>query len=192
MSLALDNTGQWAMFAVMKNRGHKNSLQDLTQKYLKSILEYDPKTGLFTWLVTLSLRKPKGCIAGFPQLKGRIKIGIRGHDYMAHRLAFLYMTGKWPEYEIDHINENPSDNRWENLRHGTPHQNHGNRGKQVNNSSGYKGVCKPTGKNFFIAGIKVHGKRIHLGVFQKAEEAYAAYCAAAKKYYGKWAHHSTT
>ena len=172
-------------------RGRKNSLQDLTAEYLKSILHYDPDTGIFTWRQMLSKRRVIGKQAGFMQHKGRIKIGINNQDYMLHRLAYLYMTGKWPEYEIDHINNNQSDNRWCNLRHATPWQNHCNKGLQKNNTTGYKGVCKPTGKNFYMAYIKHKGKRYHLGCFKTAEEAFAAYQKAAKQFQGPFVHKSS-
>src|SRR6202020_1670283 len=100
-------------------RGNKNSLTDLSAKYLRSILSYSKKTGLFTWKVMLSRRGVIGKIAGFKNA-GRIKIGINNTDYMAHRLAWLYIKGEWPKYEIDHRDENKSNNRWKNLRHATP------------------------------------------------------------------------
>jgi hypothetical protein len=169
-------------------RGHKNSHADLTAKYLRSILHYDRYTGLFTWKVTRSKRAIAGKPAGSTKReKGRIKIGINGKEYMAHRLAYLYIKGRWPEYEVDHEDENQSNNIWNNLRHATPSQNHRNRGPQQNNKTGYKGVAFDNRRKCFIAGVKLYGYRHNLGFFATAEEAYAAYCKAAKRLHGKWA-----
>jgi hypothetical protein len=171
----------------MMKRGHKNSLTDLTAEYLRSILHYDPITGLFTWKVRLSWRGMPGKTAGRMNGKNRIKIGINNKEYMAHRLAWLYMKSEWPEYEIDHIDEDQSNNIWKNLRHATPSQNHRNRGPQKNNKTGYKGVCFATRPQKFLASIKHRGKTYGLGLFSTAEEAYDARCKAAKKMHGKWA-----
>ena len=79
---------------------------DLSQEYIKSILIYNPETGLFTWVHRNSKKVGRMTNSGY------IQIGINCRLYMAHRLAYLYMIGKWPEYDIDHINMNKSDNRW--------------------------------------------------------------------------------
>jgi len=44
---------------------------------------------------------------------------------------------------------------------------------------------KATGK--WRSQIRVYGKRYHLGVFSTKEEAYAAYCDAARYYFGDFA-----
>ncbi|MFW4291481.1 HNH endonuclease [Salmonella enterica subsp. enterica serovar Paratyphi C] len=46
---------------------------------------------------------------------GYIRIYINKKWYLAHRLAWLYVTGKWPINVIDHINRNKADNRFINL-----------------------------------------------------------------------------
>ena len=169
-------------------RGYKNSHTDLTASFLKTILHYSPKTGIFTWKVSLGRRNNADSTAGY-KADARIKIGIGRKTYMAHRLAYLYMTSKWPKYEVDHRNRNQSDNRWKNLRHATPSQNHRNRGKQQNNTVGYKGVCFDKRSMRYIAGVKLNGYRHNLGAFKTAEEAYVAYKKAAKRLHGSdWAH----
>lgn len=97
----------------------------LSQEYLKSILHYDPETGILSWKV--DRRRVKiGQIAGYLCL-GYVAIGIDGKLYKGHRLAWLYMTGEWPKDEIDHINRTKHDNRWVNLREATKEQNCDNR-----------------------------------------------------------------
>lgn len=87
--------------------------------------------------------------------------------------------------KVDHKDLNGLNNQRCNLRVCTHAQNSVNDGLQKNNKTGFKGVCFARGK--FHAGIKVNYKRIHLGVFQTAEEAAKAYDQAAKKYFGEYA-----
>jgi hypothetical protein len=119
--------------------------------------------------------------------KGYWKIGVDGHRYHAHCLAWLYMTGEWCELDIDHRNGDRADNRWSNLREATRTQNNGNGKRPRNNSTGFKGVhfFKQTGR--YQAGITVDGRRQHLGYFSDPEDAHAAYLNAAEKYFGEFA-----
>ena len=89
---------------------------------------------------------------------------------------------------VDHINHDTLDNRKCNLRICTSSQNQMNRGKQSNNTSGYKGVhwCKSGSK--WAAIIIVNKKYNHLGYFYSKEDAYSAYCMALEKYHGDFSH----
>ena len=87
----------------------------LTQQRLKQVLGYDPKTGIFRWKVRRPKRKP-GDQAGCLNKEGYVKISVDGASYTAHRLAFFWMTGKWPTPMTDHFNGIRNNNRWENLR----------------------------------------------------------------------------
>jgi hypothetical protein len=98
--------------------------------------------------------------------------------------------------EVDHVLHNTLDNRRfvdgkENLRIATREENQHNRVRNKNNTSGYKGVryyeYPGQGRGRWLARIMVNGKHKHLGYFDTAEEAYAAYCEAAKLYHGKFA-----
>lgn len=88
---------------------------ELTTKYLKSVLSYDEKTGLFRWLVRQSRRAKAGMQAGYSNGSGYIKIRLNNEQHYAHRLAFLWKGCDMPE-EVDHINCVRSDNRWLNNR----------------------------------------------------------------------------
>ena len=163
----------------------------LTQSHLKELLHYDPDTGVFTRKVTRSGRAKAGDVAGFT-VHGYRGIMIAKKNYRCHRLAFLYMTGRFPEAQIDHINGNRSDNRWINLRQANNAENMRNRGRQSNNTSGFKGVNKKTDharKNPWRATIHLNGKSKSIGHFKTPEEAYAAYSTAADKIHGDFAHH---
>ena len=150
-------------------------MEELTQAELKEKLEYNPETGIFTWLINKKI--------GYLDKDGYLIITIKCKHYRAHRLAWLYMTGSWPVNQIDHIDRNRINNIFENLRDVTNTQNHWNEGYSKNNTSGYKGVYwyKPYKK--WKAQISVNGKHIHLGYFDIPEEAAKAYREAKEKYH---------
>jgi hypothetical protein len=99
----------------------------ITQIELKEMVTYDPLTGHFTWLVDRGTNKLKGKRCGNIECDGYVSCCFNRKRYKAHRLAYLYMTGDWPKLEIDHINRNRQDNRWENLREATRSENASNR-----------------------------------------------------------------
>jgi hypothetical protein len=112
-------------------------------------------------------------------------VHIDGKQYLAHRLAVFYMTGEWPP-QVDHKHFDTCDNRWNEIRTCTQGQNQQHRGKLRNNTSGYKGVCSDGNRH--SASIAFDNQRIHLGTFDSAEEAAAAYNNAARVYHGEFAH----
>jgi hypothetical protein len=152
-------------------------LRDLTQERLQQLLHYCPHTGIFTWRVAVGVGRgfrSAGDPAGSMQGRGYMHIKVDGHRHYTHRLAWLYMTGSWPEQHVDHVNGNRCDNRWSNLRAADHYINAHNRRKaQSNNKLGLMGVCKRG--NRFLAQIKVEGKVCHIGSFDTAELAHAAY-----------------
>ena len=152
----------------------------ITQKRLKKLLNYDPDTGIFVWLVSRKGVRVNA-VAGTLQ-HGYIVISIDYKLYRAHRLAFLYMTGKFPVNQVDHDNRVRSDNRWKNLNSATNTTNHKNMPMQRNNTSGYVGVSwsKQSGK--WHVYIWVSGKRIHLGFFINKSNAIKARKSAEVKY----------
>jgi hypothetical protein len=146
---------------------------------------YDPLTGDFAW------RSPphnckKGAVTGRTIGNGSREVRFKDSYRSAHRLAWLYMYGQWPDGNLDHINGNRADNRISNLRIATWSQNGANKGRQTNNKSGFKGVCR-TRRGGWQAQIKKDGKVLFLGVHKTPEEAHAAYCKAATKLHGAFA-----
>jgi hypothetical protein len=155
----------------------------ITAEELRNALRYDPETGEF-----IRLRTSGGSFAGSraaPNAKGYVKISVNRKVYFAHRLAWLYVYGHFPALHIDHINGNPNDNRIANLRIATRSQNMANRGKNKNNTSGFKGVIRDKGK--WRAKIQFANGARELGSFATAEEAHEAYCRAMKETYGPFA-----
>lgn len=163
---------------------HKGARDDLTAEYVRSILDYEPETGVLRWRVTLSRRVVAGKIAGWKRPDGRICLGIGDHDYRAHRLIWLMQTGHWPPQEIDHIDLDPSNNRWLNLRLATPSQNQANRPLRRNSRSGYTGVCFDNKKKEWIAYIN---KR-HIGRFKCFDDAVACRAEAEKAIHREFAY----
>ena len=115
----------------------------LTAARLRKILHYNPHTGQFRWKSNRwqRWREKPGCIQTLKSGYKRLIITIDYQHYRAHRLAWLYMTGEWPEYNIDHINRKSLDNRWSKLRLAPKSLNYYNRGTPKNSTSGQRGVC---------------------------------------------------
>ncbi len=113
---------------------------DATYERVKEILSYDPATGLFKWIKTLSNRAQAGNVAGCYRKDGYLVIRFDGKLYLGHRLAWLLVTGNWPKQEIDHKDGNPSNNKWGNLREATHSENITNQAAHKNNKLGLKGV----------------------------------------------------
>lgn len=148
----------------------------LTQSELKSQLNYDPDTGIFTWLVSKGRKAKINDIAGYKRVDGYNVIRLNSKDYLAHRLAWLYVNGEFPKESIDHINGNPSDNRIINLRNLSHRENMQNqRNARVGTTSGVLGVHWHKGNNKWCAQIKANGKQMHIGYFSDKNEAHNAY-----------------
>lgn len=161
----------------------------LTQDLLKELLHYDPDTGVFTCRKTRG-NKSAGSVVGSIKTDGYLGFQLIEKDYRAHRLAWLYMTGEWPEVLIDHKNGNPLDNRFENLREASHSENCQNIKVATKRSkTGFLGVRKmtaPNGRISFQAAIRVDKQFIYLGTHPTAEAAHAAYMAAKRDLHGAY------
>lgn len=109
---------------------------------------------------------------------GYWEIGYKGKRYLGHRIAWAYETGKWPEFEIDHKSRDGSSLKFDDLREATSLQNKYNIGKRKNNTTGFIGVSFSKRQMRYRAYHGVDRAQIHLGYFDTAEEASAAYQAA--------------
>jgi hypothetical protein len=108
-----------------------------------------------------------GKIAGAKSNQDYLSVTINGKYYLVHRIAYYMYHGYWPENEIDHINQNPRDNRICNLREVSRTCNSMNSKTPCNNSvSGIKGVAWNNVRNYWTARIRYKKKVIHLGTFR--------------------------
>lgn len=158
---------------------------------LQEWLDYDPLTGIFRWK-----KEPKtigsllGHVAGTNR-RGYIFITVPGfRQVQAHRLAWIFVHGLTiGGAEIDHKDGDPANNAIENLRLATSMQQKWNKRVQSNNRSGLKGAyyhaCHKGKK--WRSQIKVGDRLIFLGYFHTANEAHAAYGAAAVEHFGEFA-----
>jgi HNH endonuclease/AP2 domain len=150
----------------------------------------DYRNAALVVLRSIRIRPPgrisAGNIAGAKKAGDYIRISIDGRQHLAHRLAWLYVHGRWPAALIDHINGNPADNRIANLREASRSQNQANSGLRLGNRSGLKGISrKPYGT--WSAQIFYQGTKHYLGTFATPEEAHAAYREAARRLFGEFA-----
>lgn len=149
----------------------------LTPERLKELFLYDPESGIFTRRIAHGRhgRYRAGVVAGSADNKGYIVIRIDKRIYKAHRLAWLYVHGEWPQHDIDHINRVKSDNRISNLRDAPATLNRLNMVDARKDSKlGVLGVYQ-RGK-MFVAQIQVIGKGVkYLGTYPTKEQASAVY-----------------
>ena len=160
----------------------------ITQEELKHLIHYDPETGVFTNTTNRRYATP-GKTSGTIDANGYRVISINCEKFYGHRLAWLYMIGEIPENSIDHIDGNPSNNKWDNLRHSEHKENIRNCKISKNNKSGYKGVFWDKQAQKYIAKIKVNYKNIYLGRSSCPKEAHKMYCEAADKYHKEFANY---
>ena len=156
-----------------------------TQQNLKLLCHYDPITGVFkrirkiTWVGNIinseSIPNKVTCF-------GYYQLNIFGRPYAVHRLIFLYVTGRFPERDVDHINGDRTDNRWVNLREVTRRENMMNVGIRSNNTTGVTGVSKRKDTGKYIAYVDIEGQRIRLGNFDTLDAATEARAKASEQH----------
>lgn len=159
----------------------KNKRDSLTQEQLKEYLSYNPDTGVFVRVKASPRGRDRtGEVAGHIEVTGYSAINVLSIKYLAHRLAWLYMTGAWPNDLIDHINGNRADNRFANLREADANINQQNLSSaRSHNKIGLLGVS--SSKKRWKAEIRANGHRTHLGTYDTPDEAHQAYLSAKKK-----------
>lgn len=143
-----------------------------TQEKIKTLYWYDKETGVFRARFGYNGHKPWRTV-GRTETKGYLQIAVDKKLYMAHRLAWIYVTGEDPSgYQIDHIDMNKSNNAFSNLRLVSNKQNCENRKFNSRNKTGCRGVYEQGGR--FVAEICHNYKRIKIGRFDTLEQAAAA------------------
>lgn len=160
--------------------------ESLSLEVLKNLLNYDPKSGEFRWLKNRSSKAKAGQVAGSVCKDGYRHIKVNGMNHKAHRLAWFYCHGVWPDSEIDHQFHDRDDNRAKFIRKATPSENSMNRSVRNDNSSGFKGVSWNKKSKKWSAEITSKGKRMFLGFFEHPELAAEAYRKAVEEHHGKF------
>jgi len=142
----------------------------LTQAKLKELFDYDPTTGVFVRLVTVS-NQTVGNVVGCADSNGYLQVSIKGKQYYMHRLAFLFVEGYFPEHFVDHMNGRVTDNRWENLREASRSCNMQNCRLSITNKSGFIGVHWDKHAAKWKAQITINNKLIYIGLYKSATDA---------------------
>ena len=165
----------------------------MQQSELKQLLHYDAPTGIFRWRFCKNRHMQPWDIAGVPtKRQGYIKIMINRKSYLAHRLAWLYVTGSMPKSHIDHINGDKADNRIQNLREADNATNHWNEPLRSTNKSGHKGVWMNKNTKKWQTGLRFNGVQVSAGIFENLEDAASAIRALREKCHGEYANHGLT
>lgn len=154
----------------------------LTYEDAKSLLSYDKQTGVVRWRSFVNNACRDTLVAGSSAGHKYVRVRVRGRQYYAHRLAFLLVTGEWPNGFVDHIDGNKLNNSWSNLRDVSQVVNQQNiKARPAKSSDLPLGVYLPKDKRRYKAQIRVNGKRISIGYFDTAEQAGAAYLDAKRR-----------
>lgn len=148
-------------------------------------VSYDPKTGVFTRLVSAGPGKA-GMVAGTILNNGYRSIIVAGGPRLAHRLAWFLTCGEWPTTDIDHVNGNRDDNRIENLRLSTRAQNNANSKLHCTNTSGYRGIYLDRRRGHWVACISIKDRNVYIGSFPSKELAAEAYAKRALEVHGEF------
>jgi len=152
----------------------------LTQERLHATIDYNPDTGIFTRKIRTAQCHRIGDRADFVVtgggLKGYHRVALDSSRHLAHRLAWFYVYGIWPNEEIDHIDGNRANNRISNLRDVSSRVNLENMIRpRIGNKSGFLGVLYHPETGKWRARIQVNKKSVHIGLYETPELAYAAY-----------------
>ena len=167
---------------------YTHNLRDsrVTAEFVRRTLDYDADTGVFRWKLrtpdenygahacSMLNARDAGKVAGCKNHQNYLLISLLGHKYSAHRLAWMYTHGEWPDGEVDHINGDPSDNRIVNLRVVTRAENRRNAALRKDSPSGYPGVWYDEKRGFWGARMRYDGKLMQLGRFPAYEIAVEA------------------
>ena len=164
-----------------------------SHKRVREVFDYDSDTGIVTWKIQPKHRAgviKVGDRAGWQSKKSRRWwVWLDGQQYTASRFIWFWMIGESAPLEIDHIDQNPSNDRWTNLRLATTTQNQGNKRYYQKNKNGYRGIAKvvqASGVVKYQAAISHDHKVRYLGLFATAKEAHERYKHEAKRLRGEF------
>lgn len=163
-----------------------STLQGFTREQLLALFGYDAETGTVTSKVNRGSRVRVGDAIGRRNGNGYLRFSLQGKPIYVHRLAYFLHHGCAPA-EVDHKDLNRTNNAIANLRAADRPANSANGPRRGHNASGFKGVHQQAKTGRWRAQIKVGYRSIHLGYFDRREDAHAAYVAAAQHHFGGFA-----
>lgn len=150
-------------------------MRDLTQTEIKELYLYNPETG--------SIKRRSDRVLGMEVARnGYLRLRYRGRSCSAQKVIWKYMTGAWPNGDIDHIDHDRLNNKWSNLRLVSRQENMRNASRSKANTSGYTGVTWCKQQLQWQAQITVDGKSKKLGRFDSIQDAVEARKKANKRY----------
>lgn len=159
----------------------------LSQSEIKKLFNYNPGTGEVTRLVANSNFVRVGDNPGWIENTGYYRVHIGGKSYLLHKVIWMYMTGEWPKFDIDHIDRNRLNNKWDNLRKATRSANMANGGKRES-LTGFTGVYQ--NKSGYMSKIKIGNQQVYLGQFKTPEEAYEAFKLKHREVHGEFSRYA--
>jgi hypothetical protein len=144
------------------------------------------RNGLLIRKITTSPQAKEGKIISCCDKEGYLRVSIHNKNYRVHRLIFMMFYGFMPKY-IDHINNNRSDNRIENLREATLNENQHNRKKSIHNTTGFKNVYFAKNTNNWYVQLRINNKKISFYGLESVELADLVAQEARSKYHKAFA-----
>ena len=161
----------------------------INKEILREYFDYNPESGAVTWIKNPKRgQKVLGKDFG-SHCQGYLMGMFKRKTYKVHRLIWMWMTGSWPDKDVDHINGIRDDNRWCNLRLADDTQNQQNAKMPKTNTSGVKGVSWHKRDKKWVVNLKVKGKNYCFGAFKDFELAELVATEARDKYHGNFARH---
>lgn len=156
--------------------------REVTAELVRHLFDYDAHAGVFTWKNPIRHQSRAGQTAGGRRPDGYVILPVCGTRMFAHRAAWLFVHGELPEdMVVDHVNQDPSDNRIANLRLADKAENGWNHWKK----DGAGGVQRNS-KGSFTVVIRHRGERHYLGSYPTEAEATQAFKAAAAERRGEF------
>ncbi len=147
----------------------KSEFRSVLGENIEDVIRYDDVTGYLYWKKQISNRIKIGDVAGSVRHDGYVTVSIFGKEYLAHRIAYYLMTCQFPEDELDHIDGNPNNNKWDNIRDSTRSGN--NQNTRGYGKLGVRNVYYRPDRNTYQVKLMVDGKRITIGSYSDLELA---------------------
>lgn len=166
-------------------------MSEISHRNLLEWIIYHPLLGLWEWRNPFLMNKRGRITVGTISVHGYRIITINGTKYRSGRLAWFYMTGEWPIYEIDHKDRDKTNDKWDNLRDITRSENGLNRDLQANNTSGVRGVHWNEQRQKWVVQVKKDGINYFSGRFDSLDEAVAVRDSVALDLHGDFAELNT-